>query len=150
MQQQQHQLIFTMSLAVSQELIKGSLVLKYPSGEEINYLATSGLPDWQRPEDQWARGKGPIPAREGYRIPTTPYPLDTRGIEGYFFHITPDPVIGSGDRIRSELGIHYDANVPGTSGCIGLINRDGWNGFCRRMTKIAELGVKSLSLKVKY
>lgn len=143
-----HQLVFTMPLGQSKELILGSLKLLYPDGQIIDYLATSGLPDFQRPGDQWARGKGPIPKGE-YEIPTEPYWLNTRGVEGLFFHITPDPV-GSGDRIRSELGIHYDANVPGTSGCLGLINWEGWNGFCRRMATIASLGVKSLSLEVKY
>jgi len=137
-----------MSLGNSQNLILGSLKLIYPNGEIIDYLATSGLPDWQRPEDQWTRAKGPIPAGE-YQIPSEPYWLDTRGVEGLFYHITPDPV-GSGDRTRSELGIHFDANVPGTSGCIGLINWEGWNGFCRRMAKIAALGVQTLPLKVQY
>jgi hypothetical protein len=143
-----HELAFTMSLGKSKELISGSLKLIYPNGEIIDYLARSGLPDWQRPEDQWTRAKGPIHAGE-YAIPSEAYWLDTRGVEGLFFHITPDPV-GSGDLTRSELGIHYDANVPGTSGCIGLINWEGWQGFCRRMAKIASLGVKSLPLKVQY
>jgi len=144
----QHQLFFTMPLGKSQSLIMGSLKLIYPDGQVVDYLATSGLPDWQRPEDQWSRGKGPIPKGD-YQIPTQPYWLDTRGVDGLFFHITPDPV-GSGDRIRSELGVHYDANVPGTSGCIGLINWEGWQGFCRRMRNIAALEVKFLSLKVQY
>jgi hypothetical protein len=143
-----HQLIFEMALGISKELITGSLKLVYPNGEIIDYLATSGLPDWQRPTDEWVRGKGPIPAGE-YEVVTEPYFLETRGVEGLFFHISPDPV-GSGDRIRSELGVHYDANVPGTSGCLGLINWEGWQGFCRRMAKIASLNVKSIPLKVKY
>lgn len=143
-----HQLIFEMQLGESQNLILGNLQLKYPDGKTIDYLATSGLPDWQRPENQWTRGKGPIPAGD-YEIPSEPYWLDTRGVEGFFFHITPDPV-GSGDRIRAELGVHFDANVPGTSGCIGLINPEGWQGFLRRMAKIAALGVKSVPLKVQY
>jgi hypothetical protein len=109
-----HQLVFTMPLAKSTQLITGNLTLQYPSGEIVDYLATSGLPDWQRLEDQWVRAKGPIPAGE-YQIPSEPYGLETRGVEGLFFHITPDPV-GSGDRVRSELGIHYDANVPGLLG----------------------------------
>ena len=46
-----HQLIFRMTLGKSQNLILGSLELIYPNGEIINYLATSGLPNWQRPED---------------------------------------------------------------------------------------------------
>jgi len=143
-----HELVFTMPLGRSQSLIFGNLNLIYPDGQVVEYLATSGLPDWQRPEDQWVRGKGPIPQGE-YEIPTEPYWSNTRGVDGLFYHITPDPV-RSGDRIRSELGVHFDANVPGTSGCIGLINWEGWNGFCRRMAQIASLGVKSLSLKVKY
>jgi hypothetical protein len=144
-----YQLIFTMPLATSQKLILGSLQLIYPDGQVINYLATSGLPDYQRPTDQWVRGKGPIPAGEEYQIPTQAYWVETRGVEGLFFHITPDPV-GSGDRIRSELGIHFDANVPGTSGCIGIITSEGWDGFCRRMRNIAALGIESLPLKVQY
>ena len=143
-----HQLIFTMPLGISQKLILGNLRLVYPDETTIDYLATSGLPDYQRPEDEWVRGKGPIPKGD-YEIPTEPYWLETRGVEGLFFHITPEP-IGSGDRIRSELGIHYDAHVPGTSGCIGLINWNGWEGFFRRMRNIAALGIESLRLKVQY
>jgi hypothetical protein len=53
-----HQLIFTMPLGISQELILGNLRLVYPDGATIDYLATSGLPNYQRPENQWVRGKG--------------------------------------------------------------------------------------------
>jgi hypothetical protein len=144
----QHKLVFTMPLAQSQSLITGSLKLIYSDGQVIDYLATSGLPDYQRPDDQWVRGKGPIPAGI-YEIPTESYWLNTRGVEGLFFHITPDPV-GFGDRIRSELGIHWDANVPGTSGCVGLINWEGWEGFCRRMANIASQSIEKLLLEVKY
>ena len=49
-----------------------------------------------------------------------------------------------------RLGIHWDANVPGTSGCIGLINWEGWEGFCRRMRDIAALRVEFVPLKVQY
>jgi hypothetical protein len=144
-----YELIFTMQLRISQELIVGNLKLIYPDGQEVDYQATSGLPNWQRPEDQWTRGKKPIPAGEKYQIPSQPYWLDTRGVEGFFFHITPDPV-GSGERIRSELGIHFDANHPGTSGCIGLITEIGWTGLCRRTAQIASLGIPNLPLRVRY
>jgi hypothetical protein len=46
----QHQLVFTMPLGISQSLITGSLNLIYPDGQVIEYLATSGLPDCQRPD----------------------------------------------------------------------------------------------------
>jgi hypothetical protein len=103
---------------------------------------------WQQPGDEWVRGKGPIPAGE-YSIPTEPYWLETRGVEGDFFHITPDPVV-SVHGIRAELGIHFDANVPGTAGCIGIIREFGWRRLCDRLASIADSGVKSLQLTVKY
>ncbi|MEG4964781.1 hypothetical protein [Microcoleus sp. K4-B3] len=143
-----HKLIFTMNLAQSPELIYGNLQLIYPSSEAIDYVATSGCADWQRPGDEWQRGKGPIPAGD-YQIPSEPYYLETRGVEGDFFHITPDPVV-SAHGIRAELGLHFDANVPGSAGCVVIKNREGWRQFCDRLASIAELGVKSLPLTVKY
>ena len=44
-----HQLIFTMPLGISQKLILGNLRLVYPDETTIDYLATSGLPNYQRP-----------------------------------------------------------------------------------------------------
>lgn len=143
-----HTLTFSMTLAQSIELIYGNLELVYPNGSRISYWATSGIPDYQRPGDEWVQGKGIIPAGE-YEIPTTPYYLDTRGIEGLFFHITPDPVI-SDKGTRAELGLHFDANYPGSAGCIVLKNWDGWQGFCGRMKLIATSGIELLPLTVKY
>ena len=143
-----HRLIFTMNLAQSPELIYGNLQLIYPTGEAIDYVATSGCADYQRPRDEWIRGKGPIPAGE-YQIPSEPYYLETRGVEGDFFHITPDPVV-SDQGIRAELGLHFDANYPGSAGCVVLKNWEGWRRLCDRLASIADLGVKSLPLTVKY
>lgn len=143
-----HKLIFTLNLAESSDLIYGNLQLVYPTGEAIDYLATSGCAGWQRPGDEWVRGKGPIPAGE-YKIPSEPYYLATRGVEGDFFHVTPDPVV-SDKGIRAELGLHFDANVPGSAGCIVFANWSGWRRFCDRMASIAHLGIESLPLTVKY
>ena len=143
-----HSLLFEMRLDTSYALLEGLLHLSYPDGSTISYRATSGCAGWQQPGDEWIRGKGPIPAGD-YEIPSNPYWLDTRGVEGYFFHITPDPV-GSGDRIRAELGVHFDANVPGTAGCIGIMNLEGWRGFCRRLSEIAALGFTKVPLTVRY
>jgi hypothetical protein len=143
-----HKLFFTMELRPSNELLYGNLQLSYPDGTIIDYIATSGCTQWQQPGDQSARARGPIPEGD-YKIPTTPYWLDTRGIEGSFFHITPDPVMIDGV-LRGEFGIHYDANFPGTSGCIGIVNSLGWTKLCDRMKAIAKSGVKSIPLSVKY
>ncbi|MEZ2226591.1 MAG: L,D-transpeptidase [Microcoleus sp.] len=145
-----HRLSFSMDLSASTSLLWGSLKLFYPDASEpIEYVATSGCAQWQQPGDEWVRGKGPIPSGFAYKIPTTPYWLETRGIEGYFFHATPDPVSESGNT-RSELGIHFDANAPGSAGCIVLKNLSGWERFCDRMEAIAKLGIKSIPLSVKY
>ncbi|MCC3568304.1 MULTISPECIES: hypothetical protein [unclassified Microcoleus] len=145
-----HKLIFTMQLKPATELLDGNLQLIYPDGKAIDYLATSGCAGWQQPGDEWERGKGPIPQGFDYEIPTRPYWSDTRGIEGLFFHITPDPVVSPGGRTRSELGIHFDANVPGSAGCIVLRNRSGWEKFCQRMEAMARSGIKQIPLKVVY
>lgn len=137
-----------MNLIQSAELIYGNLQLLYPDNRAIDYIATSGCADWQQPGDEWQRGKGPIPAGE-YEIPSEPYWVDTRGVEGDFFHITPDPVV-SEYGIRAELGLHFDANVPGSAGCVVLKNREGWRKFCDRLATIADKGVKFLPLAVKY
>jgi hypothetical protein len=139
---------FTLQLKPASELLWGNLGLSYSDGKKIDYLATSGCAGWQQPGDEWVLGKGPIPKGK-YEIPTTPYWLDTRGIEGYFFHITPDPVI-SAQGVRAELGIHFDANVPGSAGCIVLRNPEGWERFCDRMDAIAKSGIKALPLEVRY
>lgn len=145
-----HRLNFRMKLAESSNLIIGNLKLIYPDAEAIDYLATSGSADWQRPGDQWQRGKGPIPQGFDYKIPTTPYWSDTRGIEGNFFHITPDPVVSPTGLTRSEFGIHFDANFPGSAGCIVLGRQFGWERFCDRMRAIAKLGIEYISLEVAY
>jgi hypothetical protein len=146
-----HKLEFTMQLKPALELLWGNLKLIYPNSKSIDYIATSGCTGWQQAGDQWERGKGPIPAGFDYKIPTTPYWSPTRGIEGYFFHITPDPVVSpSGHAARSEFGIHFDANVPGSAGCIVLRKWRGWERFCERMRTIAGEGVEYIPLKVIY
>ena len=145
-----HKLEFTMQLKPASELLFGNLQLIYPDGNKINYLATSGCADWQQQGDQWQRGKGPIPQGFDYKIPTTPYWSDTRGIEGNFFHITPDPVVSPTGLTRSEFGIHFDANFPGSAGCIALGRQFGWERFCDRMRAIAKLGIEYISLEVAY
>lgn len=140
---------FSMFLQPSPDLLYGNLVLQYPDGKKIYYAATSGCTGWQQPGDEWIRARGPIPSGFPYQIPTTPYHLDTRGIEGDFFHITPDPVIGNSGT-RSELGIHFDANVPGSAGCIVLRNREGWDRFCDRISEVAKNGIESIPLSVNY
>lgn len=144
----QPKLIFTMELARASRLITGNLALDYGDKEVINYLATSGAIARQTKDYLWrAKGFGPIPEGE-YWIPTIGYVSNLPGINGLFFHIQPDPVSALGK--RSELGIHHDANVPGTAGCIGIIRHASFERFCDRLEELNERGVKKLPLTVKY
>ncbi|WP_341737292.1 hypothetical protein [Microcoleus sp. CAWBG640] len=52
--------------------------------------------------------------------------------------------------LREEFGIHFDANGPGSAGCIVLRNFTGWNWFCARLQAIAKSGVKAIAVSVKY
>lgn len=138
-----------MDLQDSNHLIYGNLNFVNSDGEEINYIATSGCTGWQSHKYLWTRARGAIPSGE-YQIPTKPYYSPVKGIEGYFFHITPDPVISPEGVKRGEFGIHFDANVPGSAGCIVLKNREGFNKFCERMELLSIQGVNLIPLKVCY
>lgn len=138
--------------SITKSLILGSLLLDYEDGKSpINYLATSGAPGRQHNNFFWKKGGlGPIPPGS-YYIPTLPYKLNVPGIDGNFFHIQPDPQSSLGS--RAELGIHLDSNYhksPGTAGCIGLINPDGFQGFCTRLKKLNDQGIKRINLIVRY
>ena len=146
--QPQPKLLFTMKLDESPRLITGNLALDYGDGNVVNYLATSGAASRQTRELLWKMGGfGPIPEGD-YWIPTIGYVSNVPGIAGYFFHIQPDPKSERG--MRSQLGIHHDANAPGTAGCIGIIRRTAFDKICDRLEELNEQGVKRLPLFVKY
>ncbi|MGJ5634237.1 hypothetical protein [Nostoc sp. CALU 1950] len=143
-------LTFSMKLSDSSSLVTGNLELIDLDGKEIDYLATSGLCGYQDKDNIWTRARGPIPPGSDYSVPTIPYYLSTKGIEGNFFHITPDPITSSQGITRGEFGVHFDANGPGSAGCIVLIRKESFNTFCERMKKIADAGVNSIPLKIVY
>lgn len=98
-------------------LMEGTLQFYRGANKEIEVLATSGSIGYQYRGAEKIVGKGQIPEGNHWKINTKGYWLDTKGVEGIFFHITPDPYRGNGFS-RSELGLHRDANVPGSAGCI--------------------------------
>lgn len=114
---------FHMDLGSSQALRAGSLLFLDANGAVVRKEpATSGLPGFQTHADLWRRGAGPVPAVEDQAILFSDgYYLTTPGIEGHAFPMRPDPIHGPNGKIRSEIMLHRDANVPGTAGCIGLL-----------------------------
>lgn len=72
-----------------------------------------------------------------------------RGVEGNFYRILPFSVKTDNGGTRSDLGIHRDANVPGSMGCI-VMSRKRFSQFERRMDKLRTLGILEIPLLVTY
>jgi hypothetical protein len=81
------------------------------------FTASSGAPGYQYAGDRTVRGARLIPPAPDWKINLPGYPLATKGIEGWFWPITPDPRFG-----RSRIGSHRDANALGSAGCIVVPN----------------------------
>lgn len=118
------------------------------------YIALSGLPGYQQWEDQNSKGAGPIPRPDVagigcYQVATVPHFVPAAqqpGIAGNFYEIFPQFV----ENKRGLFGIHFDANVQGTAGCIGVKNAGPWEDFQNKMEAMAAAGVTQVPLIVGY
>jgi len=112
---------FSLKLAKSHALIMGDLVF-FQDGLELKRVeATSGQRGYQHSDRYRIRAKGCIPPDIDWQISTDGYHLRSSGINGMFYHITPDPDPQTG---RGEFGLHQDANYrtyPGSAGCIVVL-----------------------------
>jgi hypothetical protein len=147
---------FELIPAKSDELILGRLHL-LKGGEIINtYTATSSLRGRQHSRS-WEIKGGLIPPNglvlpkgRCYEVEITPIWMpDIRGVEGSFYAISPFEMKTRG-AVRGDFGIHYDANVPGSMGCVVLTTQRGWDAYRRDMKAIALQGIKSIELDICY
>ncbi len=118
---------FSLSQDSSSAIIYGELVFTEGGQEILRIDATSGQPGYQYAGAHTERGKGCLPPGNNWAISTNGYPLSTYGVDGMFYHITPDPHPGTG---RGEFGLHRDSNVdvfPGSAGCI-VVKTSDFNG----------------------
>lgn len=131
-------------------LVRSKLILR-TSGREVPYTATSGCKGCQHPSFFWAKGRGPIPPnKNGYTVTTTPINLtNVKGIEGNFYQIHPFTVSHNGKQ-RGDFGIHLDANVPGSAGCIVIVSQVDFNSFELEMKILAKKGIRSVPLVLSY
>lgn len=106
--------------------------------------ASSGAPGYQYRGAHKIRGSGLIPTSDQWRINLPGYHLDTKGIEGWFWHITPDPFMG-----RWELGLHRDANVLGSAGCI-VVPTKVFPTLETYLRERYEEGYKQIKLRAQY
>lgn len=151
-------LLYHQHLARTPELIEGRLLLIDDSAKKIanTYIATSGLPSYQTVDDLCSPGRGAIPQNnpiglDRYIVDTSPLDLSSvKGVEGDFYKISPDTVLTSNGTLRGDFGIHFDANVPGSSGCVVLRTGVGWQAFKKDMKVLLTSGVKEIPLLVSY
>lgn len=82
-------------------------------------------------------------------VNTNPIYMSKIGIEGNFYKINPHIVETDKGGVRGNFGIHKDANVPGSSGCI-VMSYDRFKSFEKYMKKLRAEGVTKVPLFVQY
>lgn len=150
-------LLYHQHLYRTNDLIEGRLLLVDASTNNIKnpYIASSGLPNNQRYDCLSSVGVGPIPPDnmigiDHYLVRTTPiYMPQVRGVEGNFYKISPDMITIEKMR-RGDFGVHFDANVPGSSGCVVLRTKVGWKAFEDDMRSLGGMGISQVPLLVSY
>jgi hypothetical protein len=150
-------LIYHQLLAFSEELIEGRLLLLNLQEFKIDevFIARSGLPKFQSESNLITLGKGCIPAQnmvdiENYCVVTKPVKSYNPGIMGNFYPIIPYDVLVNGKVKRGDFGIHFDANVPGSSGCIVIKNNPAWVVFQKIMSDFESDNILQLPLLISY
>lgn len=154
---------FRMNLSEFQtpEFLLGTLSVMKDGAESDHFLVSSGIPGFQYQGAEALRKRGPIPrcrfaGVSNYQVWTEPtYQPGTIGVEGTFYNIDPATVLVkdgfSGNSItRSEFGIHFDHNVPGSAGCIVFQRKLEYERYERLMTELRGLKTPRLNLDVDY
>lgn len=132
---------------------------KYKGKESIfhSWTCTSGLPNYQYSGSTRLKGKGPIPSCEYAQVEC--YEVSTKavdrsqvkGVEGSFYPIAPYLVTLKGGLLeRGDFGVHFDANVPGSSGCIVFRIQREWDEFRLLMNQFQLSKIDKLRLHVRY
>jgi hypothetical protein len=140
-------------------LKQGRLLLRDTASDSTKavWTATSSLAGKQYAESFHERG-GLIPPayrlKKGsggdWRVETVPVPLpNVKGVSGNFYKIVPFEVVTDQNGKRSDFGIHLDANVPGSMGCI-VLNKTNFTEFEEKMKSLAKEGIKQVPLVVIY
>ena len=145
-------MIFEMKLPSStvKSLVLGKLYLSTDK-ENIKFQATSGIGGFQHKGAWNTPRKGMIPPRDDYFVSTNRLWLpQVKGVEGSFYPITPFSVKTDNGTTRGDFGIHFDANVPGTAGCIALPLQSHWDIFREEMKKYNDKRIKQIPLIVRY
>jgi hypothetical protein len=117
----------------------------------ILFEALSGSRGWQYKGSWVQKGRGCLPPRTDYEISTQRLWLPhVKGVEGSFYAISPFLVNAGNGVMRGDFGVHFDANVPGSAGCIVLPRQDHWDIWRKQIEDLRKDGVQSIPLEVSY
>lgn len=150
-----HHLVFSSHWDRDAGLDWGRLTLNHlEKGNLAIWTATSSGASRQTYEKQFLRN-GCLPANNNtitkkYHILTTPEDSrHVKGVEGSFYRIYPNHIKTTQNTTRSYCGIHKDANLPGSFGCI-VMTPDRFKNFESWMQRLKKIGVTQLPLQTQY
>lgn len=150
-----HFLNFSMGYDHEQGLDYGLLTLNHLSNGYIQkWRVTTSTVNKQKREHQHVWG-GLIPqnsetTEKKYSVSTSPLDLNhVKGVKGNFYKIYPHEIKTTQGTKRSDFGIHLDANVPGSLGCI-VMNSYNFKEFKQYMANLKSKGVKKIPLFIQY
>src|SRR5690348_865432 len=139
-------LTFSMQFDRDNGLDQGRLCLRHlEKGTLQVWVATTSTAGKQFAESFHETG-GVIPPEYRCGIPcwqvnSVPIPMpETKGVEGNFYKIDPHEVTTDKGGIRGDFGIHLDANVPGSMGCI-VMSGERFKIFEGEMKKLSSEGL---------
>lgn len=137
-------------------LDQGRLCLRHlEKGTVVIWKATSSTNKKQYRESFHERGglippEYRVPELKSWQVRTKPIDLSHNlGVKGNFYKIDPHEVKTDKGGVRSDFGIHKDANVPGSLGCI-VLTTERFKLFEKEMSQLAKQGVDTLPLFVTY
>lgn len=155
MQTSKMEFSFNKPISLGESKLQNGKVILFNNESSVAYLATSGLAGYQSTLAARAKKRGRIPSCSQvgiscYQLATTPiYLPKVRGVEGYFYPITPFLVKVDG-YTRSDFGLHFDPvpGTPGSAGCIVVRLWDHWLKIQEALKAIKNKGVNSIPLYV--
>ena len=146
---------FSMGFDRDKGLDYGILTLNHlENGYIQKWRVTSSTAAKQKREHQHVWG-GLIPQNSDtelkkYSVVLNPVNLShNKGVRGNFYKIIPFSLKTTKGTTRGDLGIHLDANVPGSFGCI-VMNQYNFSEFEEYMEKLRSKAVETVPLFVQY
>lgn len=140
----------------SWDLIEGTLLIKKDIDHAgVKLRATSGISGYQNKGAWRIKGRGYIPPsiqiipQKWFVSTQRLWMPQVKGVEGSFYAIAP-LAVNLGGLSRGDFGIHFDANVPGSAGCIVIRQQDHWDLFRNEMSAFRLEGIQQVALFVSY